>query len=426
MKTESKIFAHVDWLLLALYAILVIFGWINIYAVSYEPEPNQSLFNLSSSAGKQLLWITTTIFLFFISFFFEARFYQSLAYVFYAIAMLILLGTLFWGVSIGGHRAWFQWGGQPSELAKLACAMAIARYIDEANTQLTRLKPQLILWSLMLLPVVMILLQGDAGSSLVFVAFVIVFYREGLSSWFLLVGVYIVIISVLTLLVPRIYLIIGTISLALILIGLVRKTLKKSVLIVLMTIGTLVLVEGFHLFVDNVLKPHQQNRIKALVDPNVDPLGIGWNVTQSKIAIGSGGLWGKGFLQGSQTKYGFVPEQRTDFIFCTIGEEHGWLGALLVISIFLGLVSRILYIAERQRLRFARVYGYAVASVLFFHFMINIGMTVGLMPVIGIPLPFISYGGSSLWSFSLMLFVLLKFDAERKNFCSWRQAAVLA
>jgi rod shape determining protein RodA len=421
LKTESKIFAHVDWLLLALYAILVIFGWINIYAVSYEPEPNQSLFNLSSSAGKQLLWITTTIFLFFISFFFEARFYQSLAYVFYAIAMLILLGTLFWGVSIGGHRAWFQWGGQPSELAKLACAMAIARYIDEANTQLTRLKPQL-----MLLPVVMILLQGDAGSSLVFVAFVIVFYREGLSSWFLLVGVYIVIISVLTLLVPRIYLIIGTISLALILIGLVRKTLKKSVLIVLMTIGTLVLVEGFHLFVDNVLKPHQQNRIKALVDPNVDPLGIGWNVTQSKIAIGSGGLWGKGFLQGSQTKYGFVPEQRTDFIFCTIGEEHGWLGALLVISIFLGLVSRILYIAERQRLRFARVYGYAVASVLFFHFMINIGMTVGLMPVIGIPLPFISYGGSSLWSFSLMLFVLLKFDAERKNFCSWRQAAVLA
>jgi rod shape determining protein RodA len=426
LKTETKIFAHVDWPLLVLYASLVIFGWFNIYAVSYESALNQSLFNLSSNAGRQFLWITTVIFLFCISFFFEARFYQSLAYVFYAFAMLLMLGTLFWGVNIGGHRAWFQWGGQPSELAKLACAMAIARYIDEAKMQLTRLKPQLILWGLVLLPVVMILLQGDVGSSLVFIAFVIVFYREGLSSWFILVGVSIVIISVLTLLVPRIYLIIGTISLALILIGLVRKNLKKSVLVVLMTIGTLVMIEGFHPFVDNVLKPHQQNRIKALVDPNVDPLGIGWNVTQSKIAIGSGGLWGKGFLQGSQTKYGFVPEQSTDFIFCTIGEEHGWIGALLVISIFLGLVSRILYIAERQRLRFARVYGYAVASVLFFHFMINIGMTIGLMPVIGIPLPFISYGGSSLWSFSLMLFVLLKFDAERKNYRSCRQLTSLA
>jgi rod shape determining protein RodA len=425
LKTETKIFAHVDWPLLVLYASLVVFGWFNIYAVSYEPELKQSLLNLSSNAGRQFLWITTVIFLFFISFFFEARFYQSLAYVFYAFAMLLMLGTLVWGVNIGGHRAWFQWGGQPSELAKLACAMAIARYIDEANMQLTRLKPQLVLWSLMLLPVVMILLQGDVGSSLVFVAFVIVFYREGISSWFLLVGVYIVTISVLTLLVPRIYLIIGTISLALILIGLVRKTLKKSILVVFVTMSTLVLIEGFHLFVDNVLKPHQQNRIKALVDPNVDPLGIGWNVTQSKIAIGSGGLWGKGFLQGSQTKYGFVPEQSTDFIFCTIGEEHGWIGALLVISIFLGLISRILYIAERQRLRFARVYGYAIASVLFFHFMINIGMTIGLMPVIGIPLPFISYGGSSLWSFSLMLFVLLKFDAERKNYRSWRQLTSL-
>jgi rod shape determining protein RodA len=426
LKTKRKIFAHVDWPLLVLYVTLVVFGWFNIYAVSYEPELNRNLFDLSGSAGKQFLWITTTIFLFFISLFFEARFYQSLAYVFYAFAMLLMLGTLVWGVSIGGHRAWFPWGGQPSELAKLACAMAIARYIDEANMQLTQLKPQLILWGLILLPVVMILLQGDVGSGLVFVAFAIVLYREGLSSWVLLVGVSTVTISVLTLLVPRIYLIIGTISLALILIGLVRKTLKKSVLVVLMTISTLVLIEGFHILIDKVLKPHQQNRIKALVDPNVDPLGIGWNVTQSKIAIGSGGLWGKGFLQGSQTKYGFVPEQRTDFIFCTIGEEHGWMGAVLVISIFLGLMSRILYIAERQRLRFARVFGYAVASVLFFHFMINVGMTIGLMPVIGIPLPFISYGGSSLWSFSLMLFVLLKFDAERENYCSWRQTTALA
>jgi len=425
LRTKSNIFAQIDWLLLVLYASLVVFGWVNIYAVSYEPAYEHGLFDVSRSAVKQLLWITTTIFIFFISLFFETRFYQSLAYSFYGFSILLLLGTLFWGVSIGGHRAWLQWGGQPSELAKLACAMAIAKYVDEANTQLTRLKPQLILLGFILFPVVIILLQGDLGSGVVFVAFVIVFYREGLSPWLLLVGIYIVTISVLTLLVPHIYLIIGTLSGALILIGLVRRTVKKIMLVVLMTLGTLVLIEGFNLFVEKMLKPHQQNRIKALFDPNVDPLGIGWNVTQSKIAIGSGGLWGKGFLHGSQTKYGFVPEQSTDFIFCTIGEEHGWIGALLVIGIFLGLISRILYIAERQRLRFARVYGYSVASILFFHFMINIGMTIGLMPVIGIPLPFISYGGSSLWSFSIMLFVLLKFDAERKNYHSRQQVTSL-
>jgi rod shape determining protein RodA len=425
LRTQGNIFAHLDWLLLVLYASLVVFGWVNIYAVSYEPAYHRGFFDVPTGASKQFLWITTTFFIFFISLFLEARFYQSLAYVFYGFTILLLIGTLFWGVGIGGHKAWLQWGGQPSEFAKLACAMAVAKYIDEANTQLTRLKPQLILLGFILLPVVIILLQGDLGSGLVFIAFVIVFYREGLPPWLLCIGIYIVVISILTLLVPRIYLIIGTLSGALILIGVVRRTLKKIMLVVLMSLGTLVLIEGFHLFVENILKPHQQNRIRALFDPSVDPLGIGWNVTQSKIAIGSGGLWGKGFLQGSQTKYGFVPEQSTDFIFCTIGEEHGWLGTLLVISVFLGLMSRILYIAERQRLRFARVYGYAVASILFFHFMINIGMTIGLMPVIGIPLPFISYGGSSLWSFSIMLFVLLKFDAERKKYHAWKQVSSL-
>ena len=425
MKTESKIFAHIDWLLLVLYVSLVIFGWFNIHAVSYEKELDQSLFDLSRSAGRQFVWIMATSVIFFVAFLFDSEAYQALAYVFYAFAMLLLLGTLVWGVSVGGHRAWFPWGGQPSELAKLACAMAIAKYLDKANIRLTKLKPQLVLLGITLLPVALILLQGDLGSGLVFVAFVIVFYRAGFSPWLLLIGGAIVAISVLTLLVPRIYLIIGTLSLFLFLIGLVRRTLKRALLVVLVTLGTLALIEGFHLFFDKILKPHQQNRLKALVDPNMDPLGIGWNVTQSKIAIGSGGFWGKGFLQGTQTKYGFVPEQSTDFIFCTIGEEHGWVGSLLVISLFLGLISRILYLAERQRLRFARVYGYSVASILFFHFMINIGMTIGLMPVIGIPLPFLSYGGSSLWSCSLMLFILLKLDAERQNYVFWRRASLL-
>ena len=229
-------------------------------------------------------------------------------------------------------------------------------------------------------------------------------------------GIAIVTLLFLTLLVPHIYLVIGAFSVALILAGLARKTMRNIAQVVLLTLGTLVLIEGVNFLVDKVLKPHQQNRIKALVDPTIDPLGIGWNVAQSKIAIGSGGMWGKGFLQGSQTKYGFVPEQRTDFIFCTIGEEHGWIGALLLVGVFLGLISRILYIAERQRTRFARMYGYATASILFFHFMINVGMTIGLLPVIGIPLPFISYGGSSLCSFSLMLFLLLRLDSERNHY----------
>lgn len=425
MKTTSHIFSRIDWLTLVLYAILVAFGWCNIYAVSYEPGNGQGILDFSGNAGKQFLWIITTGCLFLISSFFETRLYQSLAYVGYIFSMLLLLGTLFWGVSVGGHRAWLQWGGQPSELAKLACAMAVAKYVDDSNTPINRLKPQLTLLGIILLPVVIISLQGDVGSGLVFVAFFMVFYREGLPSWFLFGGVAMVAISVLTLVVPRIYLIIGTLSLALILIGVMSRTPKKVMLVMLTTIGVLFLVEGFHIFVEEVLKPHQKDRIRALVDPSIDPLGIGWNVTQSKIAIGSGGLWGKGFLQGSQTKYGFVPEQSTDFIFCTVGEEHGWIGALLVIAMFLGLISRILYVAERQKLRFARVYGYAVASILFFHFMINVGMTIGLMPVIGIPLPFISYGGSSLWSFSLMLFILLRFDAERRNHHSWKRIASL-
>ena len=248
MKTESKIFAHIDWLLLVLYVSLVIFGWFNIHAVSYEKELDQSLFDLSRSTGRQFVWIMATSVIFFVAFLFDSEAYQALAYVFYAFAMLLLLGTLVWGVSVGGHRAWFPWGGQPSELAKLACAMAIAKYLDKANIRLTKLKPQLVLLGITLLPVALILLQGDLGSGLVFVALVIVFYREGFSPWLLLIGGAIVAISVLTLLVPRIYLIIGTLSLFLFLIGLVRRTLKRALLVVLVTLGTLALIEGFHLF----------------------------------------------------------------------------------------------------------------------------------------------------------------------------------
>jgi len=210
------------------------------------------------------------------------------------------------------------------------------------------------------------------------------------------------------------------VAIGLFIMGIGKWTFRQIVVFVLLTLATVSLIEGFHWVFYKALKPHQQNRLKVLVDPHADPLGIGWNVTQSKIAIGSGGFFGKGFLKGTQTKYGFVPEQRTDFIFCTIGEEHGWIGTSIFVATFITLLLRVLYIAERQRLRFARVYGYGVAGVLFFHFAINVGMTIGLMPVIGIPLPFISYGGSSLWAFSMMLFILLRCDMDRKHYLTWR------
>jgi rod shape determining protein RodA len=424
LKTEKKLWSNFDWPLLLLYGVLVIFGWLNLYAVGYVGDGStQTLFMFTQSAGKQFIWIATSIVLFIVSSFFDAQFYRSIAYPFYGLVMLILAGTLFWGVKVGGHSSWLRLGMvqfQPTEFAKLACALALAKYLDKPTARLTKLKTQLSLLGIILLPATLILLQGDVGSSLVFAAFIFIFYREGFPTQLILLGLSIAGIFILTLLVPTTYLIIGTLGLCLLIMGIGRRTPKWIIFLSILTLSTINLIEGFNWFVKKALKPHQQNRLKVLLDPHSDPLGIGWNVTQSKIAIGSGGSWGKGFLQGTQTKYGFVPEQHTDFIFCTIGEEHGWLGASLFITAFIVFLLRIVYIAERQRLRFARVYGYGIAGVLFLHFIINIGMTIGLVPVIGIPLPFISYGGSSLWAFSMMLFILLKFDADRRYYLSWR------
>lgn len=424
----KKLWNKYDWLLLTIYMILVIFGWMNIYAVGYDKDAGTaSLFDFSTSAGKQLLWIGGVGVLFIASLFFDTQFYRSLAYVGYVLSIFLLASTLVWGVQVGGHSAWFQWGGtqlQPTEFVKLTCALAIARRLDNITARLTSWKTQVSVFLLILIPVILILLQGDVGSALVFSIFFIVFYREGFPIILLLLGIGIIGIFALSLLIPTTYLIIGSLGIGIIWVGLNRRNIKRILIVSCMTLATICLIEGFGWVMQNLLKPHQQNRLRVLVNPHADPLGIGWNVMQSKIAIGSGGFWGKGFLNGTQTKYGFVPEQRKDFIFCTIGEEYGWIGSSLFISLFLGLILRILCLAERQRLRFARVYGYGVASVLFFHFLINVGMTIGLLPVIGIPLPFISYGGSSLWAFSMMLFVLLKLDAERNQYVSWKAMAI--
>jgi rod shape determining protein RodA len=258
------------------------------------------------------------------------------------------------------------------------------------------------------------MLQGDTGTALVFTAFVLVFYREGLTPMILILGVAAAIIFILTLLVEnQIYLHLGILATLVLLILTGKKTFKR---IAWLSVGAILIagvIESVDYVITDVLKPHQQNRIKALINPDADPLGYGWNVTQSKIAIGSGGMWGKGFLKGTQTKFDFVPEQSTDFIFCTIGEEHGWFGSLIVVSLFVALLLRLIFLAERQKSRFSRVFGYSVASIIFFHFAVNIGMTIGLFPVIGIPLPFFSYGGSSLWAFTILLFIFLKLDAHR-------------
>ena len=414
----KKLWAKYDLLLLLMYVAILVFGWLNVYTVSYDGKPiSATLLDWSTSAGKQFVWIGGLSIVFAISVLLDTKFYLSLAYFLYAVSILMLAGTFLWGVKVGGHSSWFQFGSiqfQPTEFSKLTCALAIAKRLDGHMAYgITTPRMQARILLLILLPTVLIVLQGDVGSALVFSSFCIVLYREGWSRLIFLLGLWVIGIFVLSLLLSTTYLIIGTISIGMLLIGVNRSSFKKVLLVVSIIITTICFVEGIESVLGNVLKPHQQNRIKVLLNPQVDPLGIGWNVMQAKIAIGAGGLWGKGFLQGTQTKYGFVPEQRKDFIFCTIGEEYGFVGSCLFIMLFMGFIFRILYIAERQRLRFARVYGYGVASILFFHFFVNIGMTIGILPVIGIPLPFISYGGSSLWAFSLMLFVLLKLDAER-------------
>lgn len=417
MKRQDDIHANkLDWVTIMLYALLVFLGWLNIYAAVYDEQLHSNIFDISLNSGKQLIWIGTSILLIIAIMVIDFRFYNSFAYVFYAVVMLLLLMVMIFGREVAGAKAWFEIGPfriQPGEFAKFATALAVAKYMENSTIRLDKFKDLAILGVLIALPAVFILLQNDTGTALVFAAFILVFYREGLAPIFLILGISAVTIFVLTLMVNEVYLMIGIGILTLLIIGIGKKNFKRIITVVAgaaLIVGTILSVDYV---VDNVLQPHQQNRIKALINPNADPLGYGWNVTQSKIAIGSGGLTGKGFLEGTQTKFDFVPEQSTDFIFCTIGEEHGWVGSLVLISLFLFLLMRIVFLAERQKSRFARVYGYSVAAIMFFHFLVNIGMTIGLAPVIGIPLPFFSYGGSSLWSFTILLFILVKLDAHR-------------
>ncbi|MBV6643840.1 MAG: rod shape-determining protein RodA [Cyclobacteriaceae bacterium] len=412
---NEQLSSRIDWFTILLYLFMVFGGWLSIYAADYDPDTSASIFQLSQNSGKQLLWIGTSGILALIVISLDSKFFPSFAYVIYGFFIILLIGVLFFGKEIAGSKSWFAIGSfrlQPSEFAKFATVLAMAR-LFETSLKLTHLRDLLKAVAVFAVPAGLIILQGDMGSALVYVSLVLVLFREGMSPILMVSAIVIGLLFIMTLLVNQTVLIVGIVVIGLVLIGLIARSITKGAIVAAGVILALGIVKSVDFVMTDVLKPHQQKRILFLVNPNIDPLGIGWNVTQSKIAIGSGGLTGKGFLNGTQTKFDFVPEQSTDFIFCTIGEEHGWLGSLVLLVAFAVFLLRILTIAERQKSTFARVYGYGVASIFFFHIGVNIAMTIGLFPVIGIPLPFFSYGGSSLWAFTILLFILLKLDAHR-------------
>lgn len=415
MSERNNIFNNVDWKIVILYLLLVIMGWINIYAAVYN-EDHSSIFDLSQSYGKQMIWIATSLFLGLVILLTDARFFSTFAYLIYGLTILLLLAVLTFGTEISGSKSWFQIGNfalQPAEFGKFATNLALARFFSGQHINIKAFRTRFMPLVIIGLPAILILLQNDTGSALVYSSFILVLYRMGLSGNFLLAGVMFVILAISTLMVGYLYVAIALTVVT----GLMFFIIKRNRRYIINLVALLMLGIGFvfsvNYAVDNFLGAHQKTRINVLLGKELDLRGAGYNVNQSKIAIGSGGFNGKGFLNGTQTKYNFVPEQSTDFIFCTVGEEWGFLGSMVVIVLFILLLSRIVLVAERQRSDFSRIYGYGVASILFFHFAINIGMTIGLVPVIGIPLPFFSYGGSSLWSFTILLFIFIKQDVRR-------------
>ena len=419
MRREHGIFYRIDWILVVLYLVLVFFGWFNIYSAVFDDQ-QPSILDLSQRYGKQMIWISAALILAVIILAIDPKIFSQFAYLIYGFCIVFLLVVIFIGKDISGSRSWISLGSvaiQPAEFAKTATALAVAKYlsgreVDDRNRK-TWLKATLII----LVPACLILLQHDTGSALVFLAFLMVFYRFGMNGYVMVALVALPVIGVISLVMNKLILI-GILFVVFLVFFLVtrhtvRRNLRYLLIILVVFLISAGTVYSVNYAVNSILKPHQRQRILVLVGKTTDPKGAGYNVNQSLIAVGSGEVFGKGFLQGTQTKFNFVPEQSTDFIFCTVGEEWGFAGSVVVIALYLGLFLRILKIAERQRAKFSRVYGYCLSSLLFTHFAINIGMTLGLLPVIGIPLPFLSYGGSSLWAFTLLLFIFIRQDAYR-------------
>jgi rod shape determining protein RodA len=417
-RREEIITHKVDSVTVMLYCVMVFWGWLNIYSASYSE--NQSIFDFDINSGRQLVFIISGSILILAILIIDMRFYETFAYIIYGAIMFLLLLVPIIGKEVGGNRAWLgvgSFGVQPSEFAKFATALAVGKFIGSIGFRMDNLRNQGILFGIIGLPIALILLQKDYGTAMVFTIFILVFYREGMSPFLMLIGLGVAVIFILTLLIENNWYLYGSIfaGWAAMIWYYRRKKLKRLIMITLFGVALAATIYSVEAIFNNVLEPHHQKRVLVLLDPDKDRMGAGYHVYQSKVAIGSGGFAGKGFLEGTQTKLKFVPEQYTDFIFCTIGEEYGYLGSLVMVVLFLALFFRIIFLAERQKNRFARVYGYSVACIFFFHFATNIAMTIGLFPVIGIPLPFFSYGGSSLWSFTVLLFILLKLDAHRMH-----------
>ncbi len=418
MRERKGIFQNIDWIMVVIYFILVFFGLMNIYSAVYNAE-NHSIFDFSQRYGKQLIWIAAAILLAFVIIIIDPKFFNQFAYGIYGLMLLLLVFVLLFGKEVAGSKSWFQIGSfglQPAEFMKFATGLALAHFLSSREMSLNNLKSKAISVAIITLPAMLILLQNDTGSALVYTSFIFVLYRFGLSGNIFIVGFVAIFLAIMSLLLSTITQKLIMLGIILIPFVLVFFLVKKSLANILKLTGLFLLISAYVFSVDyafSKLQPHQQVRIKVLLNMESDPHGAGYNVKQAKIAIGSGGLNGKGFLKGTQTKFDFVPEQSTDFIFCTVGEEWGFMGSAGVIVVFVVLLIRIVYVAERQRSLFSKIYGYSVASILFFHLTINIGMVVGLLPVIGIPLPFFSYGGSSLWAFTILLFIFIRQDAER-------------
>ena len=421
MNERNSIIGKIDWVTVLIYLALVLIGWFSIFSAKYN-ELHPSIFDFSMEYGKQLIWIGMALLLGFVILLIDAKFFNAFSLWIYFFFLASLFVVLIYGKATKGATSWIDLGAgikfQPSEFAKMATALALAGYLSRLDVDLQKRKHQIIAALLVLAPMALVLIQNDTGSAIVFVSFIFVLYREGFpgTGWVMIGGVVAILLFVLTLVWSQkvMYIILGSLLVLTLTYYLITK--KKGLFKMLgvyafMFVFTFSVDYAFH----KVLQPHQQNRILVMLGKLDDPQGVGYNVHQSKIAIGSGGFMGKGFLQGTQTKYDFVPEQHTDFIFCTIGEEGGFLGTAVVLLLYVALLVRIIILAERQRSTFSRVYGYAIAGILFVHVAINIGMTIGLVPVIGIPLPFLSYGGSSMLAFTIMLAIFVKQDANRLN-----------
>jgi rod shape determining protein RodA len=398
-----------------MYLLMVTMGWFNIYAAVYNEE-YKSIFDTSQSYGMQLVWIISSLFIAFVILVIDGEAFPRVAWAVYGAFILLLIAVIFVGAEVKGSKSWIGVGSfrvQPAEFAKFATNLAIAKYLSNINIKIDNLNTKLIAGALFAVPALIIILQNETGSALVYGSFILVLFREGLSGNFLILGLMMVVLFVLALLVDETIL---SIILAIVAAGslfFIRRKMRNILAVVGILIAALSFVYSVDYAFVNILEPHQKKRINVLLGKEVDPKGAGYNVNQSMIAIGSGGVLGKGFLKGTQTKFNYVPEQSTDFIFCTVGEEWGFVGSVVVIGLFIVLLLRIIYLAERQRSAFSRIYGYGLASIIFIHLAINIGMTIGLAPVVGIPLPFFSYGGSSLWSFTILTFIFVRLDAYR-------------